>query len=117
MNTRKTGDEWEEQAVRYLMEKGYHVLQRNYRCKTGEIDIIARDGSELVFVEVKYRSDNTYGYALEAVTPAKQRTIRKVAGYYMTVVCKNQYVPCRFDVIGFDMVQGQIQISHIRNAF
>lgn len=117
MNKRKIGSKWEEQAVMLLESKGYEILERNYRCKIGEIDIIAKDDGVLVFVEVKYRSDNTYGYSIEAVTPAKQRTIRKVAQYYMTVVYKSQYVPCRFDVIGFDVSDGNVSVSHISNAF
>ena len=54
-NTRKTGQEYEAMAAKYLEEKGYGILERNYRCPYGEIDIIAKDGSYLVFVEVKYR--------------------------------------------------------------
>ncbi len=55
-NKRQTGAAYEEQAARFLLEQGYQILERNYRCRQGEIDVIARDGSYLVFVEVKYRS-------------------------------------------------------------
>ena len=117
VNKRKTGAQWEEQAVQYLKDNGYLILERNYRCKIGEIDIIAKDRDEIVFIEVKYRRGNKMGYALEAVTPAKQNTIRKVAQVYMTTVCKSQYVPCRFDVMGFDGTDGKVTVSHIKNAF
>ena len=61
MNKRKTGTEYEELAARWLIEKGYEILEKNYRCRIGEIDLIARDGRYLVFVEVKYRSDEKAG--------------------------------------------------------
>ena len=56
MNKRQVGTQYESMAVQYLTEAGYHILERNFRCRTGEIDIIAKDGAYLVFVEVKYRA-------------------------------------------------------------
>ncbi len=117
MNNRKNGEYWESEAAKYLESKGMTIIERNYRCKIGEIDIIAKDKDVYVFVEVKYRRTQSVGYALEAVTPAKQKTIRKVAAFYMTVVLKSQYIPCRFDVIGFDTIDNKIHISHICDAF
>ncbi len=78
------------------------ILEHNYRCRFGEIDLIAKDGQYLVFIEVKYRKDGLSGRSLEAVTPAKQRVIGRVAQLYLTVQYRNENVPCRFDVIGID---------------
>ena len=85
----------------YLTEKGYEILEYNYRCKLGEIDIIARDGDYLVFCEVKYRADDRKGTPAEAVDYAKQRVISKSALYYMTVNGIDE-IPCRFDVVSIE---------------
>ena len=96
-NKRATGTLYEKKAGKYLENCGYEILEYNYRCPFGEIDIIARDGEYLVFCEVKYRSNLKKGSPLEAVTPKKQRTISKCALYYITG--KGIYdIPCRFDV-------------------
>lgn len=80
MNKRKTGQEQEAKAACFLKTQGYQILERNYRCKKGEIDLIAREGQYLVFVEVKYRSTNESGLPEEAVDLRKQRQISRVAG-------------------------------------
>ena len=113
MNKRQTGSEWERKAVEYLAQNGYTIIQTNYRCKIGEIDIIAKESDTLCFIEVKYRSDKRYGNAIEAVTPSKQNTIRKTALHYLVTVMHSDNIDCRFDVIGFD--GGEITI--IKNAF
>ena len=81
-NQREKGAYWEQKAGAYLESIGYEILEYNYRCRMGEIDIVARQDGYLVFVEVKYRADSTVGNPFEAVTSAKQRTISKVASYY-----------------------------------
>ena len=101
-NTRSTGSCYERKAADYLKQQGLFILRYNYRCRFGEIDLIARDGEYLVFVEVKYRKDNSSGYSLAAVNPAKQKTICKVARYFLTVEYHNVDIPCRFDVAGID---------------
>ena len=113
VNKRKTGEYYEKEAAAYLREQGYRILEMNFRCRQGEIDIIARDGAALVFVEVKYRSGRGSGYALEAVTPSKQRTICRVADYYRVSRRVPEDCPCRFDVTAVDA--GRITL--IRNAF
>lgn len=113
-NTRKTGQEYEAMAAKYLEEKGYGILERNYRCPYGEIDIIAKDGSYLVFVEVKYRGSAAWGIPEEAVDGRKQRRISRAALSYYGHHGYEQGIPCRFDVIGVD---GRGMISHIENAF
>ena len=111
-NRRSTGAAYEKAAGYYLEQLGYEILEYNYRCRRGEIDIVAKDGDYLVFCEVKYRSDGTKGDPLEAVDARKQQRIRRAALYYLTEHGKNN-VPCRFDVIG---IQGT-KITHIRDAF
>ena len=100
-NNRETGSYYEKLAGKYLMLNGYEILEYNYRCKAGEIDIIARDGEYLVFCEVKYRADDRKGHPSEAVNAAKQRVLSKCALYYMTVHGAED-VPCRFDVVSIE---------------
>lgn len=112
-NKRQTGSSYERIAAEYLSEQGYQILQMNYRCRIGEIDIIATDASYLVFVEVKYRSDKSCGLPQEAVGPRKQRIICKVADYYRLTHGCSEVTPCRFDVIA---ICGD-NIELIQNAF
>ena len=113
INKRVTGSFNEQSAAEYLIDNGYTILERNFSCKKGEIDIIAKKDNMIVFVEVKYRSSKRYGYAIEAVNYRKQQTIRQVAMYYLTTRYKRCDIPCRFDVIGIDGTD----ITHIKNAF
>lgn len=112
MNKRKTGSEYEGLAAKWLENHGYRIVERNYRCSQGEIDLIAEKDGYLVFVEVKYRRTGQKGDPAEAVDYRKQKKISKVAEYYCWKKRKlNQ--PCRFDVI---CVLGQ-EIRHIEHAF
>lgn len=113
MNKRKIGASYEQAAARYLEEQGYRILEYNFRCRLGEIDLIAHDGKYLVFTEVKYRSDASRGHALEAVDARKQMTIRRVAQFYLMRRHLPEDTACRFDVVG---ITGK-QISLIKNAF
>ena len=92
------GARYEEAAVDYLQTRGLKIIERNYRCRFSEIDIIGKDDEYLVFIEVKYRSDSRYGYGAEAVNFSKQEKIRRGAQYYLN---EKRIVdaPCRFDVI------------------
>ena len=112
-NTRKTGARYELLAAVHLEKCGYHIIEKNYRCRIGEIDLVACDGAYLVFVEVKYRKNNKKGGAAAAVSTAKQKTISCVADYYMKVhgICADQSV--RFDVVSFDGEEMEL----IRDAF
>ena len=101
-NSRLIGTEYEKKAAEYLTAEGYEILKMNYRVRAGEIDIVAKQGKYLVFVEVKYRRSGSSGVSLEAVTPAKQRVISRVAQFYLTVKYNCVDVPCRFDVVGID---------------
>ncbi|HEU4732275.1 MAG TPA: YraN family protein [Kofleriaceae bacterium] len=88
----------ERGAAQLLAGAGYQIVERNYRCKAGEIDIIARDGDVLVFVEVRSRSDAEHGSAVETIRHTKQRRVARVAAYYLATV-EPSYDECRFDVV------------------
>ncbi len=111
------GARGEELAVAYLRNCRYAILERNFRCKGGEVDIVARDGKMLVFVEVKTRRSDAYGVPQLAVTPFKQRQISKAA---LTWLAKQRLTesPARFDVIAIVLHDpADPSIEHIRNAF
>jgi putative endonuclease len=111
------GKQGEDLAVAYLKRHGVDIIKRNYRQKSGEIDIIARDQECLVFVEVKTRKNLRFGQPFEAVTPRKQAQISWVALDYITRnKLSNQ--PVRFDVISIVMTQdGRHEIEHLTNCF
>jgi putative endonuclease len=88
----------ETDATRLLVEAGYRIVERNYRCKAGELDIVARDGDVLVFVEVRSRSDGEHGSAAEMVLRSKQLRVARVARYYLGAVAPI-FEECRFDVV------------------
>ena len=111
-SSRQTGTDYERAAGYYLEQLGYEILEYNYRCRAGEIDLVAKDGEYLVFCEVKYRSDRRKGGPLEAVGPAKQKTIFRCAMFYLTER-HIENVPCRFDVIGIEGTE----VTYIKNAF
>lgn len=113
MNKRQIGSEYETRTVRYMQNQGMEILQRNYRCRQGEVDIIAREDKYLLFVEVKYRKDLKKGYPAEAVTPAKQKRIRQAACYYLYEHHLPEDTPVRFDVAA---ILGE-ELQYIRNAF
>lgn len=113
MNKRETGSRYEDAAVAYVEALGYHILERNYRDRYGEIDIIARDGSYVVFLEVKYRRDEGLGYPEEAVDKRKQQRIRHTASFYLYRSGLGEETPCRFDVVS---IMGN-KIKVIKNAF
>jgi len=113
LNKRKVGFDKEEFAAAYLEQQGVVILQRNFYCKQGEIDIVARHGEYLVFVEVKYRSGDALGNALEAVDYRKQRRICRVADYYRFLHKIGSQRMIRYDVVA---IQGH-EIQWIQNAF
>ncbi|WP_251388543.1 YraN family protein [Mediterraneibacter agrestimuris] len=112
MNQREIGSKYEHIAGRYLEQKGYRILEYNYHCRRGEIDLIAQDGEYLVFCEVKYRRGRMTGSPVEAVDVYKQRKLWKTAEYYL-LRHRLYNVPCRFDVIGIE----DSKITLIKNAF
>ena len=106
----------QQAAENFLQSKGYEVLARNYRVKTGEVDLVVKDGGYIVFVEVKFRRGFAYGYPREAVGYAKQQRIMNTAMHYLTHH-KLTESDIRFDVVEVLEQQGQLYISHIENAF
>jgi len=114
---RKTlGVRGEDMAVDFLEKKGYTILCRNYRCRSGEIDIIARKKKILCFIEVKTRSTRAFGSPQEAVTTRKQQKIGRVAlDFLQHHKLENQ--PARFDVVAVDFSSGGGLIEFIENAF
>ena len=113
MNKHEIGSGYEEMAAAYLIEHGYKIIARNFSDRRGEIDIIARDGEYLVFVEVKYRRDEKQGNPAEAVDLRKQQHIRHAAEYYLYKNRVSDAMPCRFDVVA---ILGD-RITLIRDAF
>jgi putative endonuclease len=110
------GKAGEEAAVQYLRQQGYRILERNYRCRFGEIDLIAWDGGTLAFVEVKTRRSQRYGPAAAAVTPEKQRHLIKASQLYL-IQRKKADELCRFDVVTVAMDAQQPHIELIKDAF
>lgn len=90
----------EDRAERMLADAGLAILHRNYRCRQGEIDLIAQDGDTLVFVEVRSRSRQDFGSAADSITPAKQRRIIAAARHYLASLPRMP--ACRFDAVTLD---------------
>ena len=108
-NKRERGRQGEDDALAYLLLQGLVLLERNYLCKGGELDLIMRDGAAIVFVEVRQRSGAAYGGALASITPAKQR--RMVLAAQTWLQRQKSLPPCRFDALAIDGVR----ISWLKN--
>ncbi|MEN8178338.1 MAG: YraN family protein [Pseudomonadota bacterium] len=108
------GKSAEEQARRHLERQGLKLLDTNYRCKRGEIDLIMQDTETLVFIEVRYRKSSTFGSAVESVTMGKQIKLIAAAKHYLQEHRTN--TPCRFDVVGITG-QNEAKVEWIKNAF
>ncbi|MCG3176389.1 MAG: hypothetical protein MOGMAGMI_01338 [Candidatus Omnitrophica bacterium] len=105
-------------AAHYLQARGYEILTRNYTCALGEIDLVARDGDCLVFVEVKTRRTELKGLPAEAVTPHKQRQVLRVARAYLQGLRSAGEANCRFDVVSVLWRSGEEPVVElIRDAF
>jgi putative endonuclease len=106
MSTLTLGAFAESDAMRLLLDRGYRIVERNFRCKAGELDIVARDHEILVFVEVRSRHDGEHGHGVEMVTARKQRRVARVAEYYLALR-QPQFTRARFDIVaktGDDLV-------------
>lgn len=110
------GARGEDEAARFLEKKGYKVLERNFRCRYGEIDIVARDGKTVVFVEVKTRGSEAFGAPLSSVDARKQKKIALAAHFYIET---NRLVDAdlRFDAIGIEDREGKLTFEHVKDAF
>ena len=113
MNKREKGSRYEDMAASFYKKKGCRLLEKNYRRKTGEIDLIVADGGTIVFSEVKFRKKARNGFPEEAVNYAKQQRIMRTAEWYLLEHRLPETTPCRFDVIS---ILDQ-EITQIENAF
>jgi len=114
----KTGKAGEITAEEYLIKKGYQIIERNYRCKQGEIDLIVKKDNILSFVEIKTRNTMKYGLPCESITNGKIRHIKSTAYQYITVTKKmNENTDCRFDVVEVLRINDRQYIRHTENAF
>jgi putative endonuclease len=115
-NRRIQGKAGEDLAARFLESHGFTIMERNYRFERGEIDLIAEEDGELVFIEVKARNSTLFGAPEDAVTEEKQEQVRAVAdGYLFEHDIDNR--PCRFDVVAIEFKNGKPEIRHIRDSF
>lgn len=115
MTRLETGTEAEDAALAYLKRAGLKLLQRNYRCKAGEIDLVMLDGSTLVLVEVRYRSTEQFGGAAASVTFWKQRRVINAARHLLATRRDLRRYPARFDVIAISALRREVQ--WIKSAF
>ena len=107
------GDGAEARAAAFLEGEGLKIVERNYRCRMGEIDLVASNGATLVFVEVRARTSDRFGGAAESITAAKRRKLLAAARYYLR--CHGAHFACRFDVI---LLSGpSARIEWITDAF
>lgn len=111
MDKIETGKKAEDLAAAFLQAKGFSVIERNFRAKVGEIDVIARDGDEVVFVEVRSRASKDFGGAAASVGGPKRRKLTRAAALWLQV--RGWDGPCRFDVVTLDGTR----LEHIPDAF
>lgn len=110
------GRSGEAVAEAYLRARRFRIVARNYRCRAGEIDLVARDGEAVVFVEVRSRRGANAGTGLESVTGAKQARVALVAQHYLSRHGLGE-APSRFDVVGIDFATDPPVVDHVRGAF
>ncbi len=112
---RRTGQRGEEIAALYFLQRGYTILHRNWRCPTGELDIILQKDDTLVFVEVRTRTSARFGSAEESITPAKQERLIELAQLYLQ---ENSppHRRWRIDVVAIALQHGQPLVNHLENA-
>lgn len=115
-HNRARGKVGEDDAVRWLESQGFRIVERNVVNHGGEIDLVAREGETLCFVEVKARATDAYGPAIAAVDFRKQRRISRAAALYLAMK-GHRDTPCRFDVLGLDRSAGGWRYTLIRDAF
>ena len=118
--SRETGVRGEELAARFLIGKGYKVVERNYRTRYGELDLVMRSGDALVFVEVKARRGTGFGDPLEAVTPGKREQVRLMAEHYLAERGEGfaeGFAEIRFDAVGILFGRGGNKVKHVPDAF
>ena len=120
--TREQGQYTEELACQYLENKGFKLIEKNFNCRLGEIDLIMKDNDSLVFVEVRYRRSNNFGSGAESVTANKQSKLIKTASLYLQQHDKYNKYPARFDIVSITGIietndMNNIDFDWIENAF
>lgn len=116
MNKKELGYFGEDLAAKHLEQAGLAVMLRNYRCPKGEIDIIARDGKTLVFVEVRLRTSAVRGYAEESIGLWKKQRLRSIATYFLLDKGYETWPDIRFDVIAINVSDGDPKVNWIQGA-
>jgi putative endonuclease len=111
------GQREENDALKYLTKKGMKLIEKNFSCKLGEIDLVMQDRDQLVFVEVRYRQRSVHGNAADSITPAKIQKIIRTATLYLQRKNILNKVSGRFDVVAIDATGSQKQITWYKNAF
>ena len=111
----ETGKAGEEMAAKYLLENGYDILERNWKHKHYEIDIIAKKGNTLSIVEVKTRTGNFFGEPEEGVSKKQERFLAHAADHY--ILSKDLHVECRYDIVSITMFNGRHELKFIEDAF
>ncbi len=114
---RRAGTYWEKMAEAFLCSRGLRLLQRNFSCRLGEIDLVMEDRDTVVFVEVKYRKSRSHGSGADSVNIHKQHRISRTAAFYLAVNPARGEQFCRFDVVSIDPDKGEQEINWIKNAF
>ncbi len=93
------------------------MVARNFRCRSGEIDLVMRDGDQITFVEVRYRNNTDYGSALESIDWRKQQRLIVAAKYFLAKHPKLQQYSCRFDALGLTEIDGEVHYDWVKDAF
>lgn len=114
---RKVGQRLEKLALSHLRRSGLELVERNFSCRGGEVDLIMRDHEQIVFIEVRGRSASQYGGAADSVTERKQRRVSLAAGAWLSSHPEHGHAPCRFDVVALDGDLSSPKVEWIRGAF
>jgi len=117
ISKREFGDKLEDFAAKQLTSEGLKIISQNYLCKMGEVDIIARDKNDLVFIEVRYRKSEQYGGSLASVDQKKQRRISMAASHYLQKHNLTNKTACRFDVFAVTGISNHFEYQWIKAAF
>lgn len=115
LSKREQGEAAETAALHCLERHGLHLVERNFYCKLGELDLIMRDGNYLVFVEVRSRRTTRFGRAVETVAYRKQQRLVRSAAFYLQKYRLD--LPCRFDIIGINRNSDSVQVEWVKDTF
>ncbi|MDH5444878.1 MAG: YraN family protein [Gammaproteobacteria bacterium] len=115
--TLETGQHAEQLACEYLTRQGLKLIKQNFRCQRGEIDLIMKHNKNIIFTEVRYRKNTSFGTGAETVTYKKQAKLIMAAQFFFQKHPEFSYSPSRFDVVSISQVNGQFHIDWIKDAF